>query len=148
MSETQRKAFIVAAIALMHEGKRYEVGSEIELTDEEYSKVSQYVRPAPEKPAPQIPTAKAENQIPDTQKENGNEQKKEIVPETEGKTESTETAGDGSGTGDADGTGGADTGSADAGQSGASDADQSVQAGDGENVTPEKPAKPATKKGK
>jgi hypothetical protein len=141
-----KKLYIVSMLALMHEGKRYEVGSEIELTDEEYKKVSQYVRPAPEKPVSQIPATKAEKQTPDTQKENGNEQKEEkTIPKTESQNQSQEAAGDGSGTGDADGTGGTDAGSADAGQSGTADADQSVQAGDGENVTPEKPAKAGTK---
>ena len=150
MSESEKKvvkAFIVASIALMHNGKRYEVGSEIKLTDEEYSKISQYVRPAPEKSTPQIPAANADNATPDTQKENDNGQKEEkIIPQTEGKTESSEAAGDGSNSGNTDGA--ADTGSGNDGQSGAADADQSVQAGDGEAVTPEKPAKPAVKKGK
>ena len=143
-----KKLFIVSMIALMHEGKRYEVGSEIELTDEEYSKISQYLRPAPEKkPTPQIPAAKADNATPDTQKENGNEQKEEkTIPQAEGKTEGSEATGDGSDSGNADGA--ADAGSGNDGQPGVVDAEQSVQTGDGESITPEKPAKPAAKKGK
>ena len=40
MSETQKKAYLVAAaIAILHNGKRYEQGDKIELTDEEAEKI-------------------------------------------------------------------------------------------------------------
>ena len=44
MSETQKKAYLVAAaIAILHNGKRYEQGDKIELTDEEAEKNSLYI---------------------------------------------------------------------------------------------------------
>ena len=44
MSETQKKAYLVAAaIAILHNGKRYEQGDKIELTDEEVEKLSIYI---------------------------------------------------------------------------------------------------------
>lgn len=44
MSETQKKAYLVAAaIAILHNGKRYEQGDKIELTDEEAEKISLYI---------------------------------------------------------------------------------------------------------
>ena len=44
MSETQKKAYLVAAaIAILHNGKRYEQGDKIELTDEEAEKKSLYI---------------------------------------------------------------------------------------------------------
>lgn len=44
MSKTQKKAYLVAAaIAILHNGKRYEQGDKIELTDEEAEKNSLYI---------------------------------------------------------------------------------------------------------
>nr|DAM57856.1 MAG TPA: hypothetical protein [Caudoviricetes sp.]DAT06971.1 MAG TPA: hypothetical protein [Caudoviricetes sp.] len=44
MSETQKKAYLVAAaMAILHNGKRYEQGDKIELTDEEAEKISLYI---------------------------------------------------------------------------------------------------------
>lgn len=44
MSETQKKAYLVAAaMAILHNGKRYEQGDKIELTDDEASKISLYI---------------------------------------------------------------------------------------------------------
>ena len=44
MSETPKKAYLVAAaIAILHNGKRYEQGDKIELTDEEAEKNSLYI---------------------------------------------------------------------------------------------------------
>ena len=44
MSETQKKAYLVAAVmAILHNGKRYEQGDKIELTDEEAEKISLYI---------------------------------------------------------------------------------------------------------
>lgn len=54
--DSNKKAYIVAVIALMHGGKRYEVGDEIKLSDEEAQKVILYLRPlAPKESAPQQP---------------------------------------------------------------------------------------------
>lgn len=44
MSETQKKAYLIAAaMAILHNGKRYEQGDKIELTDEEAEKISLYI---------------------------------------------------------------------------------------------------------
>lgn len=44
MSETQKKAYLVAAaMAILHNGKRYEQGDKIELTDDEAEKISLYI---------------------------------------------------------------------------------------------------------
>lgn len=44
MSETQKKAYLVAAgMAILHNGKRYEQGDKIKLTDEEAEKISLYI---------------------------------------------------------------------------------------------------------
>ncbi len=44
MSELQRKVYLVAAaMAILHNGKRYEQGDKIELTDEEAEKISLYI---------------------------------------------------------------------------------------------------------
>ncbi|AKU62939.1 hypothetical protein ADJ80_03815 [Aggregatibacter aphrophilus] len=44
MSEKQRKAYLIAAaMAILHNGKRYEQGDKIELTDEEAEKISLYI---------------------------------------------------------------------------------------------------------
>lgn len=44
MSETQKKAYLVAAaMAILHNGKRYEQGDKIELTDEEAENISLYI---------------------------------------------------------------------------------------------------------
>lgn len=44
MSELQKKAYLVAAaMAILHNGKRYEQGDKIELTDEEAEKISLYI---------------------------------------------------------------------------------------------------------
>ena len=44
MSELQKKAYLVAAaMAILHNGKRYEQGGKIELTDEEAEKISLYI---------------------------------------------------------------------------------------------------------
>ena len=44
MSELQKKAYLVAAaIAILHNGKRYEQGDKIELTDDEAEKISFYI---------------------------------------------------------------------------------------------------------
>ncbi|EFX90492.1 Uncharacterised protein [Actinobacillus ureae] len=45
MSETQKKAYLVtAAMAILHNGKRYEQGDKIELTDEEAERIALYVQ--------------------------------------------------------------------------------------------------------
>ena len=45
MSELQKKAYLVAAaMAILHNGKRYEQGDKIELTDEEAEKISLYMK--------------------------------------------------------------------------------------------------------
>ncbi|HII3800478.1 TPA: hypothetical protein ACY370_001737 [Pasteurella multocida] len=45
MSETQKKAYLVAAaMAILHNGKRYEQGDKIELTEEEAENLSLYVK--------------------------------------------------------------------------------------------------------
>ena len=44
MSETQKKAYLIAAaMAILHNGKRYEQGDKIELTDDEAEKISLYI---------------------------------------------------------------------------------------------------------
>lgn len=44
MSETQKKAYLIAAaMAILHNGKRYEQGDKIELTDDEAEKISIYI---------------------------------------------------------------------------------------------------------
>lgn len=44
MSELQKKAYLVAAaMAILHNGVRYEQGDKIELTDEETEKISLYI---------------------------------------------------------------------------------------------------------
>nr|DAS78776.1 MAG TPA: hypothetical protein [Caudoviricetes sp.] len=44
MSETQKKAYLVAAaMAILHNGVRYEQGDKIELTDDEAEKISLYI---------------------------------------------------------------------------------------------------------
>ena len=44
MSETQKKAYLVAAaMAILHNGKRYELGDKIELTVDEAEKISLYI---------------------------------------------------------------------------------------------------------
>lgn len=45
MSETQKKAYLVtAAMAILHNGKRYEQDDKIELTDEEAERIALYVQ--------------------------------------------------------------------------------------------------------
>jgi len=45
MSETQKKAYLIAAaMAILHNGKRYEQGDKLELTDEEADRISLYVQ--------------------------------------------------------------------------------------------------------
>ena len=61
MSETQKKAYLVAAaMAILHNGKRYEQGDKIELTDEEAEKISLYI--ALDEAARQQAEAEAEKQ--------------------------------------------------------------------------------------
>ena len=44
LQKLQKKAYLVAAaIAILHNGKRYEQGDKIELTDEEAEKISLYI---------------------------------------------------------------------------------------------------------
>lgn len=44
MSETQKKAYLIAAaMAILHNGKRYEQGDKIELSDDEAEKISLYI---------------------------------------------------------------------------------------------------------
>lgn len=47
MSDKQKTAFLVAAaMAILHNGKRYEQNDVIELTDEEADKLAIYIKPA------------------------------------------------------------------------------------------------------
>ena len=47
MSDKQKTAFLVAAaMAILHDGKRYEQNDIIELTEEEANKLSIYIKPA------------------------------------------------------------------------------------------------------
>ena len=46
MSETQKKAYLIAAaMAIVHNGKRYEQNDVIELTEEEADKLAIYITP-------------------------------------------------------------------------------------------------------
>ena len=61
MSETQKKAYLVAAaMAILHNGKRYEQGDKIELTDDEAEKISLYIALDEDEAAHQQAEAKAE----------------------------------------------------------------------------------------
>lgn len=63
MSETQKKAYLVAAaMAILHNGKRYEQGDKIELTDEEAEKISLYIALDEDEAARQQAEAEAEKQ--------------------------------------------------------------------------------------
>nr|DAK08495.1 MAG TPA: hypothetical protein [Bacteriophage sp.] len=63
MSELQKKAYLVAAaMAILHNGKRYEQGDKIELTDEEAEKISLYIALDEDEAARQQAEAEAEKQ--------------------------------------------------------------------------------------
>ncbi|HHF6578343.1 hypothetical protein MY963_00875 [Haemophilus influenzae] len=63
MSETQKKAYLVAAaMAILHNGKRYEQGDKIELTDDEAEKISLYIALDEDEAARQQAEAEAEKQ--------------------------------------------------------------------------------------
>ena len=63
MSELQKKAYlVVTAMAILHNGKRYEQGDKIELTDEEAEKISLYIALDEDEAARQQAEAEAEKQ--------------------------------------------------------------------------------------
>ena len=63
MSETQKKAYLVAAaMAILHNGKRYEQGDKIELTDEEAEKILLYIVLDDTEAERQLAEAEAEKQ--------------------------------------------------------------------------------------
>ena len=61
MSELKKTAYLVAAaMAILHNGKRYEQGDKIELTDEEAEKISLYIALDEDEAARQQVEAEAE----------------------------------------------------------------------------------------
>lgn len=93
MSETQKKAYlIVATMAILHNGKRYEQGDKIELTDEEAGKISLYITLDEDEVAPLQAEAEAEKQRLAAEKAAQEEAEKEAKAKADAEKKAQETA--------------------------------------------------------
>lgn len=147
-----KKAYLVSVMAILHGGKRYEVGDTIELGDEEASKVAIYLRPTPQKETPPTPPA----HIDPTTQTSVNEGQKESH-ETPQNNPETPSMADDSTSQTTEGSSeeppktpedGAQGEGSDDGQQDVPNADDDIPEGDKETVTPKEPSKSKGKKDK